>query len=280
MKVDLHSHTADHSACSTVSAVEMVRAAKARGLDGLVISDHHHHLTDAERRALQRAVPGIRVFRGTEIGVGRIHGRDAEWEDLVVVSGVPCPHVASVPADQVDRLGDFVRRSGALTILAHPFRYHEGIAFDLDRFTPDAVEIASLNVDAADHDRIAELAARHGMRLVSNSDTHHTNEVALFYVDLDDEVDSELELADAIRRGAFTLAAHEPALRQREVWVEPLERLARRVLERGGGLEEFLAAGGAYAAIFARVADGGSHLPNRRALGLRNVGAPTRNASG
>ena len=196
MKVDLHSHTADHSACSTVSAVEMVRAAKARGLDGLVISDHHHHLTDAERRALQRAVPGIRVFRGTEIGVGRIHGRDAEWEDLVVVSGVPCPHVASVPADQVDRLGDFVRRTGALTILAHPFRW-EGGAMMLGRgLRPNALEYRTCNQDPARTTGAVATSRNLRLPLVNAGDVHSLEMINRFWI----ETAQPLQAAGDIRQ--------------------------------------------------------------------------------
>jgi len=280
MKVDLHSHTAEHSGCSDVPAVEMVRAARDRGLDGLVISDHHYHMTDADRRALEAAVPGIRLFRGVEIGLGGSGGPGSVWEDIVVVSDVPVPCGSNIPDGAIGHFADFVQRSGALTILAHPFRFHAGIAFDLDRFVPDAVELASLNTSSSNHDRIVSLARHNRMNLVAASDAHDTNGAAIFCIDVDDEVTNERELAGAIRRGAFTLAAHEPTLQWREKWITPIEDLARRVLARGGDREMFLALGGQYAGFFDCVAAGGSLLPNRRAVGLRNPDAPPPPSAG
>ena len=271
MKVDLHSHTAEHSECSKAPAVEMVRAARDRGMGGLVISDHRYHLTPEECRTLEEAVPGIRVFRGAEIGV-RGAGKDAAaWEDVVIVSDSPGAHLDGVSADEVDRLAEFRRETGALVILAHPFRYHPTIVFDLGRFAPDAIEIASVQVDPKDHDRIVGLARQHGMNVVSNSDAHQTNDVGLFHLDLDAGVRTERELAEAVRGGAFTLAADMPALRQRIEMIGPMEDLARRVLAEGGGVDDYLARGGVHVSLFERVAAGGSYMPNARAVGLRNL---------
>ena len=270
MKVDLHSHTAEHSSCARSPALEMVRTARERGLDGVVISDHRVHLAPEECRDLEAAVPGMRVFRGVEIGIGGTGKDSAAWEDLVIVSDAPCAHLDGVGADEIERLGEFRDRTGALMILAHPFRYHREVVFDLDRFAPDAIEIASLQVDPNDHDRIAALARQHGMQVVSNSDAHHVDDAALFYVDLDDDVTTERELADAIRRGAFVLGGHGPTIASRGGRMAPIEDLARAVLAEGGTADDFLARGGGHASFFDRVAGGGSYQPNARAIGLRN----------
>ena len=54
MNIDLHCHTAEWSGCCHTPAVEMLRTARERGLDGVVVTDHRHHLTEDERDALER----------------------------------------------------------------------------------------------------------------------------------------------------------------------------------------------------------------------------------
>ena len=268
MKVDLHTHTAEHSDCGQSDAIDMVTMARLRGLDGVAVTDHWHHLSAADRDRLQRGGGPIRVFRGAEIAVREQPG--AEFEDVLVITDVPCPELYAPGPDHPGRVAEFAMQTGALTILAHPFRYQDGIAFDLGRFCPDAVEIASQNVDPRGHDRIVALAERWGMRLVAASDAHHTREVGLFYVELDEAAGSEIELAQAIRSGAFALGSHRPTLQRREGLVTEQEELARRVLAAGGTVGDFLAVGGQGAGLFHRVAAGGSSMPNARAIGLRN----------
>jgi len=277
VKIDLHCHTAEHSHCSKVYAEDLLRKSRQRGLDGIVITDHHHLMTVAEWSRLQLAVPGIKIFRGVEVCVPRPDKSDCE--DIVIVTDEPCEEVMSLDAEDVDHVADFVERTGALTILAHPFRYHQGVSIDLSVFRPDAVEIASLNTEPRHHEHVLELAAESGMNLVACSDAHSLRDAAMFCIELDDFVETSAELAAAVRSGAYTITGNKAALRTRIQRIAPYERLAREVLDAGGDVGCFMERGGEYPTIFERVARGNTYLPNTRALGLRGVCASRTTAT-
>jgi hypothetical protein len=42
MLIEMHCHTSEHSPCSRVRAVDHVRDCLRRGMDGLVLTDHHY----------------------------------------------------------------------------------------------------------------------------------------------------------------------------------------------------------------------------------------------
>ena len=56
MLLELHSHTAEHSACSHAAAVDLVRRIYEIGLQGIVITDHHFLWPDEELEGLRRSV--------------------------------------------------------------------------------------------------------------------------------------------------------------------------------------------------------------------------------
>ncbi|MBI5722573.1 MAG: PHP domain-containing protein [Planctomycetes bacterium] len=275
MKIDLHMHTAEHSKCCQIPAAEMLRTARDRGLDGVVITDHHYHLTEPERAELEQAVPGICVFRGIEIGICESWGQGPAWEDLVIVSEHPWEGKDPVPSEDPAMLAEYARRTGALTILAHPFRYHRHLAFDLGLYAPDAVELASSNVGPCVFAEVAAMARKYDMKVVADTDAHSLNLVGLYYVELDKPVRTETDLARAIRAGDYCLGFHEPTLQARIDEVRPQEDLARRILAQGGTLENFHAQGGIHGCFFTRVAEGSTYLPDRRIKGLRNPVEPT-----
>jgi predicted metal-dependent phosphoesterase TrpH len=208
MKIDMHCHTWEYSPCAADAAAEVVRAAKRRGLDGVVITDHHRHLSEGDRRRLEQAAPGIRVFRGAEIGIRDPSNADVA-DDLVVVSAEPCVHLDPVRPDEVERLAEFAEATGALIILAHPFRYRPNLSWDLGRYSPDAVEVASNNTPREQRDRIESLARKYGMQPVVCTDAHRAEDVGAYFIELDEPVGGELELAEAVRAGAFRIAPRE-----------------------------------------------------------------------
>lgn len=202
MKIDLHVHTAEHSICGKAPAVEMLRTARARGVEGVVITDHMHQLSKRERNALQKAVPGVRVFWGIELSVREPDS--GRFDHVLVVTDEPCGIVNALAPDDVDRLAAFGKRTGALTILAHPFRRQE-IVIDFELFTPDAIEIASYNTPEERRAEIEAIAAENGMRIVAGSDAHVLVRVGRYGIDSDKPVRTERGLARAIRAGAFRL---------------------------------------------------------------------------
>ena len=260
MRIDLHVHTQENSD-GRAPAADMIRAGIEHGLDGIVIADHHHLLTPAEQRSLREQFPGFGVFRGAEVSVGQEH---------VLVIGGEDEQPPAVTPESVGDLGEHVRATGAFTVLAHPFWRGAPLHFDLDTFCPDAMDVASMNVDTAMFERIVEIARERRMPLVAGSDAHDPREVGMFHLVLDEAVDDEAALAAAVRAGRYCLGT-PPALwmaRCREVGFN--EGLALRVIEEGGTEEDYLERGG-HPAFFERFAAGGSHMPRPEFIGLRSA---------
>ncbi len=270
MKIDLHCHTLEHSGCAQAPAVEMLLSARERGLDGVAITDHHHHLTAKEQAALQQAVPDVRIFRGAEVSVRSIRQGEMIWEDVLVIGECPSDPLFELDAGDIDALLRYAEATGALTVLAHPWRYHDGLAFDLERFTPDAVEIASVNIDAEAHDAIADLAREWGMQAVSTNDAHTPLAAGVFHIDLDEEVANERHLARVVRAGDFALGLNAQAVAEWRLRFADDERIATAVRAAGGDLQDFLGQGGREPWVFESMVRGRSRRLNERVAGLRN----------
>ena len=66
MLIDLHCHTKVHSPCSALTPDALVRAAQARGLDGVCITEHDALWPLAEIEILTRTMQFL-VLRGMEV---------------------------------------------------------------------------------------------------------------------------------------------------------------------------------------------------------------------
>jgi predicted metal-dependent phosphoesterase TrpH len=173
--VDLHCHTsASFDSLATPGAV--VRAAAARGLTHLAITDHDRidGALEARARAATEA-PGLHVLIGQEI---RTTAGDLIGVFLHEVIPPGLNPAAAVAA---------VRTQGGLVGLAHPFdRFRgsvgKGEAAGLEELagTIDWIETWNARLLLGDgNGRAAELAARLGVPGVAVSDAHTTIEVGI-----------------------------------------------------------------------------------------------------
>jgi len=198
-KIDLHIHTAERSPCAHASAVEMVTAAVACGLDALVITDHNRLTPASELAALNAQCAPFRVYGGIEVHV--------EAEPLLVI-GMDDPALEYTLWTYAG-LHAFVRARAGFLALAHPFRFH-GVSRNLVRRPPDAIEIHSRNTPPTAAAQIRALASRLGLALLSNSDAHAPEELGRHYNVLPYLPADEAALAALLRTGAScpVLAAH------------------------------------------------------------------------
>jgi hypothetical protein len=144
-------------------------------------------------KALNDRYAPFRVFGGIELDVESEH---------ILVFGIQDTRLERERWDW-PRLHTFVReREGAL-VLAHPYRFHDGLAVDIERYRPDAVEINSSNMMVLDRSEAQALVTRLNLPTVTNSDAHHTASVGLFWNILDRPAHSDAELAERLREGAF-----------------------------------------------------------------------------
>ena len=70
MIVETHCHTSEHSRCSHVAAVDLVRRACEAGIQTIVLTDHHYQWSEEELADLRRRaqLPEIcRILAGQEV---------------------------------------------------------------------------------------------------------------------------------------------------------------------------------------------------------------------
>ena len=173
--VDLHCHTSA-SFDSLAAPAAVVRAAAARGLTHLAVTDHDR--IDGARQARDVAAteaPGLTVLIGQEI---RTTGGD--MIGLYLEEPVP-PGLSPVAAIEA------VREQGGLIGIAHPFDRFRGSlgTDDAARFEAVAGEVDWIEAWNArlmfgdGNGRAAQLAARLGIPGVAVSDAHTTFEVGI-----------------------------------------------------------------------------------------------------
>ena len=195
MRIDLHVHSKERSACGRASEEEQIRAAMAAGLDAIVFTDHHR-LAPLERlKKLNDRYAPFRIFSGIEI--------TTNGEDVLVLGLYDA--ALENPKWAYPDLHAFVRARGGFIALAYPFRYHsDKITIELEQFVPDALEVRSINTPVAAEDRIREIASRLGIPVVCNSDAHSSDALGTYYNVLERFPSDEQEMIALLRSGRFT----------------------------------------------------------------------------
>lgn len=194
MKIDLHVHSVEYSACAHAYADEQIATAIDFGLDALVFTNHERLVPLESIEELTRVYAPFRVFGGIEITV-------REREDVLVL-GIHDPALESGHWTYSD-LHTFVRKNGGWMAIAHPFRYRPTINLDLERYRPDALEVCSINTPLLEQPRIREIAAQLGVQVVCNSDAHTTRSIGAAYNRLKGNPEGEQGVIDSLRSGEF-----------------------------------------------------------------------------
>jgi predicted metal-dependent phosphoesterase TrpH len=208
--VDLHVHASERSGCSIAGEEELIRAAIDYGLDGLAFTDHHRLVGEERIEELNLRYAPFRVFGGVEVSL--VGGED------VLVYGVnePALEAANWNYPELFRL---VRSRGGFVTLAHPFRYSDSIAIDIERYPPDAVETRSVHIDSRQAAMIRRTLATRPLAPVFNSDAHRVEHVGLYCNDLERAVTTMGQLIEELKAGRYRfhadrhrIAAHNQTL--------------------------------------------------------------------
>lgn len=197
LRVDLHVHTR-HSPDGLGDPIEMVRRARARGLDALALTDHDRAGAYA---ALVRAgladpsgepVDGFLVIPGVEVSC-------AEGHLLVIGAGMDCRGMP--PAAEVSRRA---QGKGALVVAPHAFdRCRHGLGERVcDALPLDAVEtLNAKTLDRACNAAAARYAGARGLPGVGGSDAHTLSGVGRAWTVVRAEALSVRGVLGAIRAG-------------------------------------------------------------------------------
>jgi predicted metal-dependent phosphoesterase TrpH len=164
------------SADAADSPEELVAAARARGLDGIAITDHDtcaayaYCLEAGLSRADGLPVDGFLVVPGVEVSTSDGH---------LLCLGAVLPDMAGRPAAEVCAA---VRAAGGEPVPAHPFdHWRRGIPPEvLDTLDLRAMETFNAAVSSRSFNkRAAEYAASRGLGGLAGSDAHHASAVGV-----------------------------------------------------------------------------------------------------
>nr|WP_255812903.1 PHP domain-containing protein [Acidaminobacter sp. JC074] len=195
----MHVHSKEYSACSSQSIYEQVQAGIDKGLDGLVFTNHHKFLDKELIEALNESYAPFKVFNGIEITVSTPRGS----EDILVI-GLHDKRLESSEWIYED-LHEFVTESGGFIGLAHPYRFQDYIAVDVENFKPHAIEVSSSNLKDEDIDKRISLANKLSCHIMSNSDGHHNGAIGSYFNIFLDPIANEKDLVQALIGGRFMI---------------------------------------------------------------------------
>ena len=190
MVIDLHFHTKQFSSCSKIDMEEGIKQAKALGIDGICITDHDIFACRAMAQALQEKYE-ILVIVGTEIYT--------KEGDLL------CFGLDEIPSEQptAQDMIDHINLLGGACIAAHPFRNNNrGMGETLRQLTGlHAIESLNGNTCNDNNDRAKRIADELGIPCTGGSDAHSLDRIGIYATQFLVNVESELDLIGAIRRG-------------------------------------------------------------------------------
>lgn len=192
MKFDLHMHTRRHSHDADSDPFDLVRAAVAAGLDGIVITEHDYLWPEEELEELRAAAPGLVILGGVEVT-----GRGGD----VLCYGVTNPFALRRGIAWPELCRE-VHRQGGACVAAHPNRWGQPFEKILREQTPelDGIEVMSNNMDLDLRRQAAELLAKHPhFAQLGNSDSHVPGTVGCCYTDFDCVIRTSADLVAAIR---------------------------------------------------------------------------------
>lgn len=224
-RYELHCHTAEGSRCSRFPAVEAARYYRARGYDGIFITDHltgsttvPEGVTMAERMdffarngyEIAKAEGdriGLKVFFALELSLRRTDGADPikkpAGNDFLILGLSPAwwreqpeDFLYLPPEEQFDK----IHADGGFVIHAHPFLkedWIEGI-----RLFPKYTDAVELNRHAPEeaNESAREYARKYGFPLTGGTDAHSADRI-LFGVETEKECFTDRDVIDAIRGG-------------------------------------------------------------------------------
>ena len=195
---DVHMHTVETDGRNTIE--EMAEAAIAHGYKYMAITDHSKNLAfanglDDKRaeehikriRAADEHCDGIKSFAGIEVdilGDGSLDLSDSVLEQMDIVIASVHSHFGQSPEEMTDRLLRAIGNPNT-SIIGHPtgrlLLRRDAYQFDMDQILRAAAKhkvAMELNAypDRLDLcDRHLRLAKQHGVKMVINTDSHHTS---------------------------------------------------------------------------------------------------------
>jgi predicted metal-dependent phosphoesterase TrpH len=197
MWIDTHCHT-KYSYDNWLEPLDLIRRAKALGLDGAVITEHYSYEASAPVEQVGRD-EGFLILRGVEIATDKGHllaygVEDDGWNIWGRDSYLPLEEV-------IERINDL----GGICAPAHPFR-HVGLASLMEGLLElkDIVAVEShngVNVES-DNELAMQAAAALELPTLGGSDCHKTVAVGRCATEFSQPVHDMASFIAAVKAGA------------------------------------------------------------------------------
>lgn len=195
---DVHMHTVETDGRNTIQ--EMAAAARAYGYKYMAITDHSKNLAFAngldDKRAIEHIkriraadeqIDRIKIFAGVEVDIladGALDLSDSVLEQMDLVIASVHSHFNQSPSEMTDRLLKAIENPNT-SLIGHPtgrlLLRRDAYQFDVDAVLKAAAQrkvAMELNAypDRLDLcDRHLRLAKQYGVKIVINTDSHHTS---------------------------------------------------------------------------------------------------------
>jgi 3',5'-nucleoside bisphosphate phosphatase len=192
MLIEIHTHTAEHSPCSQIKAVDLVKSVREKGTGGVVFTDHHYVWpNDALRHLRTRLdIPDeFLILAGQEVFT-------RDYGDVLVYGAAQ-----SVPQGIALRELRHAYPYAAL-VWAHPYRSgRTPIMTELFNSSFDAIEVINPRQKEWENYRGISDWKTWGFTATSGSDIHDDDYSELYPLHLKEEIGDVNGLAACIKRG-------------------------------------------------------------------------------
>lgn len=189
--IDMHCHTRPLSACSGLSLPELVRRAKAAGLDGVCLTEHDRFWAEFELEALSREHDFL-LLGGIELTTDSGH---------VLAYGL---QEAGLRASSLEQLRQSAQEARALLYLAHPARGGQP-ALPAARLRDCFDGVEAVNGSDTVLQNMAAAARGLVLRLpgIGGGDAHAGFEVGRAATRFDHAIGSQADLLHELRAGRY-----------------------------------------------------------------------------
>lgn len=191
MLLEIHCHSSKHSPCSSISPLDLVKQARAKALQGIVITEHHYLWSDEELRALRTEAEvenHFLILAGQEVETDLGH---------LLVYGAPRSIKAGLRVAEIRN-----RHPEAALVLAHPYRRGREVGSELLlRPDLDGIEIFSGNHTVRENCRGLSDWHRFKFTAIGGTDTHAGGLGDLYPTQFDHPVKDIGGVAAEIRAG-------------------------------------------------------------------------------
>jgi len=206
-RLDMHVHTRGSDGWG--SPEEIVARAIERGLDGLVICDHHHTVTKGG---------GEVIALGQKHGLILLHGCEYNTrQGHCLVYGVDVDQLALGRYPEMQMVIDAVWAAGGVACPSHPYYgYREMLGDGIYRLQG---LVAAEQVNGQNeircprsNERAEEAIRALGIQAIGGSDAHNPEQVGLAFTEFAGRVTTERELVRALRGGRYRAQRNHRAL--------------------------------------------------------------------